>query len=237
MGNCSSSKTQPELMHLTLLSVTNIKILLYFLQFSAAITASIYYYKYKDTFLKYFLFIIWYSVLNELAARLFVKQMGGNNIILYNIYNIINFSYSILLFRSSLSKPTNKRIMLPLLVIYLVSVVAMCFFYNFRYDFFILTYVLGALFVITGIALYFNEILRSDKIIHVNKNLLFWLSTGWLIFYIATIPFYMMRQYYANLPVISISMYLIYFHNFVLYLIIITGFIWSGKEQKFLLRP
>lgn len=221
----------------TIFTVRNISIFLHSLQFLAAIAATLYFYKYKDTFLKYFIFILWYTAINELAARLLVNALHGNNIILYNVYNIINFTYSILLYRSALSKQKNKRLMLPLLAIYLVSVAVMCFFFSFRYDFFIYTYALGALFVIAGIALYFSEILHSDKIIHINKNLLFWISTGWLIFYVASIPFYLMRQYYVRLSFISISMYLIYFLNFVLYSTFIIGFIWSGREQKSLLQP
>jgi hypothetical protein len=214
-----------------------IKAFIHSLQFLAAIAATLYYYKYKDTFLKYIIFFIWYTAINELAARLLVNALHGNNIILYNVYYILNFTYSILLYRSALSKQKNKRLMVPLLVIYLVSVAVMCFFFSFRYDFFTFTYAEGALFVIAGITLYFSEILRSDKIIHINKNLLFWISTGWLIFYVASIPFFLMRQYYARLSFISISMYLIYFLNFVLYSIFIIGFIWSGREQKSLLQP
>jgi hypothetical protein len=40
------------------------------------------------------------------------------------------------------------------------------------------------------IILFFRELLNSDKILNYKKMLSFWVSVGFLIFYLSTIPFF-----------------------------------------------
>ena len=86
--------------------------------------------------------------------------------------------------------------------------------------------------IVTSIILYFSEILNSDKIIRINKMLMFWISIGLLISLLPDIPFDVIRKYYAKSPTIP-YIYVVSYLLFITYnLLLISGFIWSEKQQK-----
>lgn len=215
-----------------ILSSENVTLCLLVLQFVSAIIGSIYFYKYRNTFLKFFLVILWYTAINDFVSSYFVRLFNGNNVILYNIYQILVFSYILLLYKSSLSKWKNKRWINPFVFLYLFSVVIMSFFISFRFDYFIIPFIVGAVFIIVSVILYFSELLNSDRIIDINTTLMFWISMAMLIYYVPSIPFYVVRNYYVQSSTIPIVYYLNYFLIFVVNILYIAGFIWSGKEQK-----
>lgn len=214
------------------LSVKNVVLFLMILQFVTAIIGALYFCNYKDSFLKYFLIVLWYTAINDFVSGYFIRYFNGNTVILYNIYQILVFCYILILFRSSLSNRKNKKWISPFMFVYLCSVAIMSFFDSFRYDYMVNSFIIGATFIVISISLYFSEILRSDKIIEINYIPLFWISVAMLVYYVPSIPFFVVRKYYVKSPTIPYIFYLNYFLIFVVNILYIIGFIWSGKGQK-----
>ena len=218
-----------ELNSITLIDVRNAILVL---QVITAIVGSMYYKKYKFSFLKYFIFLLWYIVINDFIALYYSLTINIYNALFFNIYQIISFTFYLVLFKKNIQSLKLKKIVSYLILLYLISFVLCFFIDDFFKNHFSLSYIIGALFVISSIIMFFSEILNSDKIIKMNKMLLFWISIGLFVSLLPDIPFDLMRKYYANspsIPFIFASSYLLVFANNIL---LITGFIWCNEEQR-----
>lgn len=218
-----------SLNNLPLLEIRNAILIL---QVITAIVGSFYYYKYKFSFLKYFLYLLWYIVINDFIALYYSKNVSIYNASFYNIFQIVSFTYYLMLYKHIIQSLKFKKAMSYLILLYLISFIISFFLDDFFKNHFSISYITGSLFVITGIIIFFSEILNSDKIINMNKMLIFWISIGLFVSILPDIPFDLMRKYYSKsptIPYIFISSYLLVFTNNV---ILISGFIWCNKEQK-----
>lgn len=215
------------------ISIEEFKTAITFLQVMTAIIGTFYYYKYNNSSLKYFLILLWYTVFNDYFAVLYLRYVDdSSNVVLYNVYQIIRFCITFLIYRMAIESRRSKEIITAFILLYLSSVVVNSCYEIFLQDYFVITFIIGAIFIVISISLYFSEILNSNKIIYINKLLLFWISVALLVYFVPSIPFYVVRKYYINSPTIPYIYFLNYFLVFVINLIFIAGFIWSEKEQK-----
>lgn len=196
-----------------------------------AIAATIFYKKYNTTFLKYFLILIWYNVVNEFVAPLYSDNISYNNVVLYNVYRVVEFSFYLLLYYNLVNNKTLKKIILGFLIFYYISVIVNCFYQNFQYDYFSNTYFVGATLILISIILYFSEILNSEKIVLVNRMFAFWISIAAFLYFVTSIPFKLIINFYeesATIPYIYISNYAL---GFIFYLILLIGLLWSKEKS------
>lgn len=210
--------------------------LLIYSEITAAITATIFYFKYKESPVKFILMFLWLIVFNEQMG----DYMGRNKIWLYQdnynywIYNVIRPFKTLLIFfiyfktlKTKMYVLWIKRFMIIYCIIYPINILFIQdFFTNIQSN----TMVLGALFTVICTIFYFIELLRSEKIIVFHKQLLFWISIGLLIFYSGTIPLILAHEYYAHFNYIHSIFLIIYILGIVMYLLFSFGFIWSRKE-------
>ncbi len=206
----------------------------------AAVLGIVFFYKYKNTILKYFLFYLIYIVFIEnfgiyLYSYLSKNPLGDidNNSIVYNIYNIVSFSYFLLLYRYFITNKSHKKWIYSFFIIYLVTVFINAFFENYLKEPQTIPYIVASILLIITIVFYFIELLNSRKVLHVKHNLLFWIAVGLLIYYIGNIPFRIVRGYYAHLADISILFLINISLTIVMNLCFIIGFIWSNKKQLY----
>ncbi|WP_024772282.1 hypothetical protein [Aquimarina macrocephali] len=202
-------------------------------EYISAIVAILFFFKYKNTQLKYFAFILIYVALNELLGG-YLRDSGiSYNYIIYNIYNIITFSYFFLLYRNHLKKKLYKKTVMAFFVIYLLAVLINGFYQNYLNQAQTTPYILASVFLIVSIIFYFIEILNSQKVLYVNKNLLFWISIGLFLYYIGIIPFRIITNSFASAD----SHNYLFLIKFILVVVMnscfIIGFIWSNKKQEY----
>ncbi len=197
-----------------------------------AIIATIFYYKYKNSHLKYLVFIIWYSTLNEYFGLFYTNYINPNNSVVFNIHQIIEFSFYLILYKNIISSKTNKLIINCFIILYYLSVFANCFIESFLYNYFSNNFIIGAFFIVVSIVMYLIEILNSEKIIYINKSLLFWVSVANLIYYVPSVPFQVVTKYYVNSPTIPYIYLINYLLSFIVFIILTIGFVWSNKVQK-----
>ena len=220
-------------MDFTLITEVFIRDFLIWFQIVTAITATIYSWKYSNTDLRYFVLLLWYTVLNDFVALYYYsKTIDPNNSILYNIYQVVSFSYFLWLYRRAVQQKNSRRIVTVFLPLYLLSVAISLSVHDVKSEYLVIPYLVGAGFVLINIVLYFIEILNSDTIIYINQKLLFWISVALLFLYTGSIPLMVARHYYSDSPTIPYILNVNYFLNFLVNLLYISGIIWSGKDQK-----
>ena len=104
-----------------------------------------------------------------------------------------------------------------------------CVYIYFKYHLFTHIVVFGCLNTSLFSFLYLRELLMSDKIINYKKHLPFWVSVGFLVFYLPSIPFFIRMPFMEGRDLFFLIELLIIVMN----LFIIYGLIWSKKEAKY----
>ncbi|WP_271782791.1 hypothetical protein [Aquimarina algiphila] len=203
-------------------------------QLITAIVGSIYFYKYKNTVLKYFLIVLWYVGINDILGLILKNYFNFESVtIIYNIYYLVVFSYFMFLFKNYVSNTNRKKWIFIFIVIYILSLFINSFIEDYLEEVATAPYIIGASFVIISIIFYYIDILNSEKVLYVNKNLLFWISIGVLIYYAGNIPFRIVRNYVGELIDASIQYMVLLILTFVMNTCFIIGFIWSSKKQQY----
>ena len=155
------------------------------------------------------------------------------------IYGCIIY-YEFLLFQlysTSILKSINtkryKQLIKAFLITYLILVVInWSFIQSFIFEMSEIPKVIGSLFVTVTVIFYFIELLKSEKIITFHRVLLFWISTGILLYYSGTIPFAFKWNGYMLIPGIHKLFLINTILSMTMYLTFTFGFIWSDKEEK-----
>jgi len=167
------------------------------MQFLAAIIGSFYFYKYRDSFLKYFPLFLWVTFLVEISAYLVRKlDITNNNAIIYNIYCVLAFLYLFNLYKTSINDKNKKNTLKVFSILYIIILIISGFYENYLTEPQTISYVFAEITLILGISFYLIEILKSEKALYANKSLLFWISLGLLLFSVGTIPFTIAMSYY-----------------------------------------
>lgn len=206
----------------------------------SAIVGTIYFYKYRHTHLRIFLYLLWFITITEFMGWytrenevlvFFDKKGVAYNLWLYNLLELITFCSLYYIYFKSLK--TNKyRMWTKIFIVCFVilTIVNWSFIQSFIFEWSELPYIIGSLFLILTILFYFIELLKSEKILLFHKTLLFWVSVGLLLFYTGTIPFSIKMNGFALIPGIHKLFLIFYILAITMYLIFTFGFIWSKKE-------
>jgi len=222
------------------MSIDSFRHLIVFSELLSAIIGTIYFYKYKHTHLKYFLFLLWYITITEFigwyASEYDVLVYFDENGVDYNhwLYNqlyFIFFNVVLMIYLKSIKNSKQKKwIKFFILSYIIISIINWLFIQSFAFEMSELPYVVGSIFLIITIIFYLIQLLKSDSIIIFHKALLFWISIGLLVFHAGTIPFSLEYNDYSLLPFIHNLFLIIYILALIMYLTFTFGFIWSKKE-------
>ncbi len=204
------------------------------LEIVTAIIGLIYFNKYKNTRLHHFGYILLYSAINELIAGIFLKRFLNFDVSLfYNIYYVIYFIYLFFVFKSFIVSKRYKGAIVVFTIIYLIILGVNGFYQNYLRELQIIPHIIASCFLIITIIFFYIEILRSSKILQIEKNLLFWISIGLLIHTIGSIPFRILRNYYSDLTNGNVSFLTTVILTLILNFCFIIGFICSDKKQLY----
>lgn len=223
-------------------SISIIRESIKYFELISALVGTIYFYKYRHTSLKYFLFLLWYITLTEFLGAISIEQemlvVFDKNGVKYN-YWMFNLLYFILfntvymIYLQFITNPKQKTFIKTFIISYIIiSIINWTFIQNFLYEMSEIPFVLGSIFLIIIIIFYFIQLLKSNKIIAFHKDLLFWISVGLLIFHTGTIPFSLKYNGYALLPNIHNLFLIIYILSLCMYIIFTFGFIFSNKIEN-----
>jgi len=207
--------------------------LMKFIELLTAIIGSVYYNKYKHTFLKYFLYLLWLVVGVEFSmwALKYFEIRSQNNFV-YNVLTSVQYIYFFLLYQKTIKTKSYKRLISYFLIIFIAAITI-----NFLWiqklmatsPFHSYTFTLGALLLITSIGLFFVEVLNSEKVLYFKRYLMFWVSVGLVLFYTSIIPYIISLNFLPDFRTSSTWFTIIFVINLVMYGCFSIGFIVSKK--------
>ena len=167
----------------------------YFLVFyGITLVASIISYpKYYDTVLKYFPILITYTLLCELLGVLirdsenfqifYGQDYSNHNALIYNVFDIVFYLYFFYVYYKVISKSKSRKFIILGVCSFVIISLINPFFQDIRILPQSYAILIGSIFLIGSILCYFYELRLRKRILKSNRNLLFWISIGLLIFY------------------------------------------------------
>lgn len=207
-----------------------------YVELITAIVGTIYYYKYRHTFLKYFLVILWYTAINEFVGYGIRKIISDYNIIIYNIFHLVNFSFLFLLFRRYVEKKNHKKWIQWFFLAYVFSFFINMFFENYFYEIQTIPFFIASLGIIISILFYFSQILNSTEVLYVRSYLLFWISIGYFLYLTGNLPIRIIRNFFNSDKDIYLLQNILNstsILSIVMNICFILGFIWLKKDKQY----
>jgi len=208
-----------------------------YFELSAALVGTLYYYKYRDTKLVYFLYLLWFTVLVEFTSYFLGFKLLTNSFWLYNyIYHPVNFTVLLLLFSIFVKKIQYVQTIRTFVFLFLMVYFIYMMIEDYMSNLIMVPFIIGSIFIIVSISFYFIELLNSNKVLYVSKNLLFWASVGFLIYFAGKIPMRLIRnstgylEEIVSYDALSITGSLL---SIIMNICFIIGFIWSERRYLY----
>lgn len=183
------------------------------------------YRKFKSRFVFFFALFIYVSCVVELIGLYYLKIIEKHSAEMYNIYTFFEFNLVALIYYSIIKDSKSLKLIIILSVLFNL-IYATSFFYEPLESY---TAIIQAPIVAVFLIIYLKELLNSDKILNYKKHLPFWLTAGFMIFYLSSIPFQFIRESMDNRGMFYIQMFLIY----IMHSCFIYGLLWSKGETKY----
>mgnify|MGYP000507130669 CR=1 FL=1 len=177
---------------------------------------------YKSRFSFYFLCFIYVTVLVELIGLYYLKVIEEYSFEVYNIYTFLEFNLVTLMYLSLIKERKTIHLIKFLNVIFnVIYIVSFIYKPLQSYTITILSLVVSVFFIA-----YLRELLTSDKILNYKRHLPFWITAGFIIFYLSSVPFQFIRESLTNRNLFSVQMIIIY----IMHSCFIFGLLWSKEE-------
>ena len=151
--------------------------------------------EYKSTALKYFPLLLLFTLLTEFGGSI-IASLFDSNVLLYNCFTLVYFIFIFIVFREATDINKFKLYINCLLVFFIAIFLYFALTTNFVDENQVEAYVSGEVLSIICILLYYISILRSDAIINIKYDRLFWISVGFFLFFAGTIPVEIIRNYF-----------------------------------------
>ena len=186
---------------------------------------------YKDTPLKFLPLIFFITVVAEYAGYIFKELDHGVNLIVYNIYYLLHFTFFSYVFMKMIDNVRFKGYIKVGMAVFWLFYLGDLIFTGITQGSFAASYIAGAGVLVFCIILYYISILESSLVLVVKNDLLFWVSVGLFLFYIGYLPIKIVRSWFYNfnkffelLQVIQFSLII------VMYLFFLAGFLWMKRR-------
>ncbi len=159
-----------------------------------------------------------------------------NDYWLYNPFIIIGFSMYAWYFRLDLKSKLRKRIIV--LAIILLNIVGYAHLFYDRIFFTAhskLVFLMGLLVIVMSISFYYYELLKSDRILMINKSVKMYISIGYLFYNLICMPVWIYSdKYYNHLNPNFAALYsfTISLAHILIYGIYIFAFIYCAKKYN-----
>lgn len=210
--------------------------ILHLFQAIATLAGFMHWKKIKDSYFKWFPPYLLIILLAEYTGRYFkVTGMLKTNFIFFN-YAIIPFEFLFFfwLFHMSFILQKYNRLPVICLLVYIASIIPdWIYFHNKTYWFYSFSYTVGNLLLLILIFRFFFNLILSSSILFYRQSMLFWISTGLLLFYLGTFPYFGLRNtLMAERKILIAYTSLVNILNCLMYLMFTISFIW-GKPSKY----
>ncbi|MBS1772865.1 MAG: hypothetical protein JST82_08390 [Bacteroidetes bacterium] len=191
----------------------------------------------KKTIFAFFPYYLLFIVIAEFAGRIFkYYEMGEMNKFLYSYVVIpVEFLFFFWLFYQSFRKERYKWLPIFCMAIYLASwSIDMLLLTNKKFWFYSFSYTVGNLLLLILIFRFFMQLITTNAILHFRHNMLFWISTGLLVFFLGTFPYYgLLNTLNTKYTSLCIAYgYIVFTLNCLMYLMFTLSFVWGRQNIK-----
>lgn len=205
-------------------------------EFIAAIFASVYFYKYRNSKLKLLLIVLWYIPINEILGQ-YVFARTATGYLLYNLYRIIVPASLIYLIGTQIINSIRKKIVFALSAFCFLFFMVSIYFTNPLREFSSTNFTIFTIAVLIALLVYFIELLNSNKVLNMGKNLFLWVALGFLIFFIAFPVILLAREFISNDSEANRALnYIQFVVAIISYLAIAFGFYKGEKIENYNLK-
>jgi hypothetical protein len=200
-------------------------------EFIAALTAVLFFGRIKNTYWKWFVYYLVFIFIVEAIGKWLLEDFHSFKKYYYNFFVIpIEFLFWYWLYASK--SLNNKKVLVFFSGIYSIS----CIVYFFMIDDINLinstNYLIGTLLLSILVIMEFFKQIKSDNILNFRQNKMFYINSGVMLFYVATLPFYafhdtlyekskILWNFYGTFALVSCA---------IMYLLFSAAFIW-GKPN------
>ncbi|MFZ1678961.1 MAG: hypothetical protein WAT91_16885, partial [Saprospiraceae bacterium] len=174
-----------------------LRYILYGTELVAAVTGFVFRDKIRGTpwkwFLFYLFFIVAFETIGEILFQFDCKTLADH----FYTYIVIQFQFISLYFIFYVQDKNNnsKKWLLSLITGYLLSICLEKFLHTGMNDWFDnLSYTIGVIGLVIFAIRYFDKLIQSEAILHFKNDLMFWVATGILFFYLGTLPYWGVPQ-------------------------------------------
>ncbi|MEM9142662.1 MAG: hypothetical protein AAGA86_06715 [Bacteroidota bacterium] len=165
----------------------------------------------------------------ELVAGILGNVFEINTKWIYNIYMLISFSFYFHWYRSILKRKEFRNTVLVFIILFVCTSLWNFAFQDWNY-YHKYTFVTGALFTMVCTLFHFGQLLGSDEVLDIRRNLSFWISTGLLLFNMGMVPLMLLSR---NLNFSELHYFvLIVTLNLILYGCYSIGFLWTREKYN-----
>ncbi|WNW00872.1 hypothetical protein RRF68_07655 [Tenacibaculum sp. HL-MS23] len=178
----------------------------------------------KKTFAK------WLALL--LIITVIVESIGAYCIITEKpvfLHHQVYILLELIIIRKMYNGLIKDKAWLKLSNFFLIAFLVTWFLILYNKSFFYTAIIIGAINIGLLVFLYLRELLLSDEILNYKKMLSFWVSVGFLVFYLPSIPFFSLVGYMKSRDLFPVLNILIIIMN----IIISFGLIWSKKKEEY----
>lgn len=157
------------------------------------------------------------------------------NIWLYNIYSLISFSFFVYYIMSLLKSKAQKKTITLILYIYLIiGVLNLILSDVFFKEDSVFTAIAGTLLLLLVNVLFYFDLLKSNQILNLKKQLPIYISVGVLVFYLCVTPIDLFSQYFKRVNELFVNVKAIIYiiANILMYTTFTIGFLVCAKNKK-----
>jgi hypothetical protein len=211
-------------------------IVLNVMELAACVAGFISWRKMKGSYWRAFPVYLSVILMTELTAEYF-KHMYDNDRVNNNIYRFfgipLEFVFLFWLFYQHFRKTDMRMLPTILATGYVVSIpVDILYVSRMRYFFDSFSYCVGNVFLLVLLMTFFLRFSRSEAILAYKSDMMFWVCTGLMIFYLGTLPLFGMWNtlidHYRNL--FWVLYYCLFPLNYIMYFLFTISFVW-GKPR------
>ena len=204
----------------------------YFFLIGMIITSFLYYGKYKNTRLKLLPWIFVLSFVVEVTA-ISLRLNDYYNVWLYNQYINIEFLFFLWIFYRYIENLNFKKVIILGSILYEFYFIFGIIISNNMNVFQTYPFAFAQILIIIVLFAFIIQMISSDKILHIQQYLIFWVSLGLLFYYIVPFPLNvsenLINKENLSREMMSFLRQIQYVGNILMYILITYGYIWSSK--------
>ncbi len=156
---------------------------------------------------RYVLALVIFSILVELAAVLLGRVLHLRNLPLLHVFSAVQFTLLWFIFAKRLIPPFSKRFFWGILAAFLVFAVVCAIWIDGIYNFNAHARSFGAILIIIFSLSYFYQRLIKLDLENLEKDPLFWVATGSLIYFSGSLILFIISNYILSDEAMSFSMW------------------------------